>query len=235
METKSLYTILNVRPDATADQIETAYAELLHQLKDGTEDNPGGDDRIRLIAAKEAHSVLSNPITRQQYNQKLLAPRTLESVPGVIVIEPDNSGGWVKWLLFGIVAIVAYWVYNTNAVEMEKEKLRIEHEKALQESQLKLEEGRLREQKKQEAEVRAQQIRERMYRESRELDYRLEQESREQESRQQQALREQQYRQQQEATTRRQQQYEAERQLEREKQALQRLQNENRRQNNRYY
>lgn len=37
MESRSLYTILGIRPDASADQIERAYAERLHQLKDGAE------------------------------------------------------------------------------------------------------------------------------------------------------------------------------------------------------
>ena len=45
METKSLYTILGARPDASSDQIESTYAEILHHLKDGSESNPGGDDR----------------------------------------------------------------------------------------------------------------------------------------------------------------------------------------------
>lgn len=235
MENKSLYTILNIRPDASPDQVETAYAELLHQLKDGTEANPGGDDRIRLIAAKEAYTVLSNPVARQQYNQKLLAPSTLSSGSGVVVIESAESSGMVKLLLVGVIAIVAIWVYNNNAIELEK--TAIEREKAVRENQLRVEETQLQrqQQKKQEAEEQARLLREKMYRESRELDYRLQQDAREQQSAQQQAVREQQYKQQQEESRRRQQQYEAERQLEKEKQALQRLQYENRRNSGRYY
>lgn len=250
METKSLYTILGIRPEASADQIEAAYAALLHQLKDGTEANPGGDDRIRLIAAKEAYGVLSDPTARQLYNQKLFAPTTLG---GATRAGAEPSGSWniVKLLVIGAIVIAAIWTYNLNAIE--REKLRVEHEKAIVETQIKLEQERMAQQEasiqaqlqrqqalQKEAQERA--FREQALRESRELDYRLQQQAREQQNQQQredrakqQAAREQQYQRQQEEARQRQQRYEAERQLEREKQALRRLQNENRSTSYKYY
>lgn len=249
METKSLYTLLGVRPDASSDQIERAYAELLHQLKDGVDAHPGGDDRIRLIAAKEAYAVLSDPIARQRYNQKLFAPQTVGVVPEIIV-ESSNSWGIVKLLVTGAIVIAAIWTYNRNTLE--KEKLLIEHEKQIIETQVKLEQeqrelqaaNQLAQQQKREqydAQAQERRLREQALRDSRDLDYRLQRNEREQLSQQQrearekqQAARELQYQQQQEEARQRQQRLEAERQIEREKQALRNLQNENR-SSNRYY
>lgn len=242
MESKSLYTILGVRPDASVDQIEHAYAELLHELKDGIEASPGGDARIRLIAVKEAYTVLSNPMARQIYNQKIFAPQTFGSPPEIIM-EPANSWGIVKLLVIGIIVITAIWVYNRNAIE--KEKLLIQHEKQIIDTQVKIEqeqreiqaanqEAQLQRRQQSEAENRERRQREQTLRESRELDYRLQREAREQQSQQQrearekqQATREAQYQQQQEESRQRQVKLEAERQIDREKRALRELQNQN--------
>jgi curved DNA-binding protein CbpA len=232
METKSLYTILGIRPEASADQIETAYAKLLHQLKDGTATNPGGDDRIRLIAAKEAYEVLSDPTARQLYNQKLFAPTTLGSSTQTGA-EPSQSWNIVKLLVIGAIVIAAIWTYNRNAIE--REKLRVEHEKAIVENQIKLEQERMAQQEANQKEAQERAFREQALRESRELDYRLQQQAREQQNQQQREAREQQYQRQQEEARQRQQRYEAERQIEREKQALRRLQNENRSTSYKYY
>lgn len=243
METKSLYTILGIRPEASADQIETAYAELLHQLKDGTADNPGGDDRIRLIAAKEAYEVLSDPSARQLYNQKLFAPTTLGRSTFADA-EPSQSWNIVKLLVIGAIVIAAIWTYNRNAIE--REKLRVEHEKAIVENQIKLEQERMAQQEvNRQAQLQQQQafqkeaqeraFREQALRESRELDYRLQQQNREQQNQQQREAREKQQAAREQEARQRQQQYEAERQLEREKQALRRLQNENRSTSYKYY
>ncbi len=250
METKSLYTILGIRPDASSAQIERAYAELLHQLQDGVEANPGGDARIRLVAAKEAYTVLSDPTARQRYNQKLFAPQTVGAA-SEIIIEPSNSWSIVKLLVIGFIVIAAIWIYNRNTIE--KEKLLIQHEQQIIETQVKLEQEQrelqaanqqkqLQQREQYEAEARERRLREQALRDSRELDYRLQRNEREQQSQQQQearekqqAAREQQYQLQQEEARQRQQRLEAERQLEREKQALRNLQNENRSSNNRYY
>jgi hypothetical protein len=235
METKSLYTILGIRPDASVDQIETAYASLLHELKDGTEASPGGDDRIRLIAAKEAYSILADPIARQHYNQKLLAPRTIDSPPQIF-IEPDNSWSLAKLLVIGAFSLAAIGVYGYTT--RENERLRIQHEKELADNQMKLEQERLdqqnamqqaqlarQEQYAKEAKERAMQ--ESAERESRAIDLRLQQEEREKQ-------RQDQMKQQRDEAQRRQDQLNAQRQVELEKQALQRLENERHRSSYRY-
>ena len=248
MESKSLYTILGIRPDASADQIEQAYAELLHQLKDGVEANPGGDARVRLVAVKEAYSVLSNPVSRQMYNQKLFAPQTVGQAPEAVAESP-HTWGIVKLLVIGAIVIAAIWIYNRNAIE--KEKLLIEHEKQIVETQVRLEQERreqqaalqqeqLQRRQQYEAEERDRRMREQALRDSREMDYRLQREAREQQNQQQrearekqQALREAQYQQQQEEARQRQLKFEAERQIDREKRALRELQNQN--SGSRYY
>lgn len=86
---KTLYSILGLAPDASSAQIETAYAELLASLgQQGT----GQDDHIRLIAIKEAYSILSDPIKRQVYNQKLFAPETISRrATANSTMEPDAA------------------------------------------------------------------------------------------------------------------------------------------------
>jgi curved DNA-binding protein CbpA len=235
METKSLYTILGIRPDASAGEIEAAYASLLHQLKDGSEANPGGDDRIRLIAAKEAYSILADPIARQHYNQKIFAPQTIDNPPQIF-IEPDNAWSITKLLVIGVFSLAAIGVYGYTTKE--NEKLRIQHDKELADNQLKLEQERLEQQRAMQQAQLAQQeelakeakeraLRESAERESREVDLRLQQQARE---KQQQDL----IKQQRDEAQRRQDQFNAQRQVELEKQALQRLENENRRSYYRY-
>ncbi|MDE2584309.1 MAG: DnaJ domain-containing protein, partial [Betaproteobacteria bacterium] len=122
---KTLYSILGVTHDASAAQIETAYASLLAQISQ----SQGENDRVRLIAIKEAYSVLSDPLKRQLYNQKLFAPEP------VVVYGADSSSvpesfGWKKILVIGALAIGGLVIYSNNA--REREKLRIEHEHEVQ-------------------------------------------------------------------------------------------------------
>ena len=230
METKSLYTILDVRPDASQDQIETAYAEALHRLKDGTDPNPNADDRIRLIAAKEAYAILSNPVTRQQYNQKLFAPQTFDG-QAQIVIEQSDSWNLSKLFAIGLILLAAIGLYNYN--DTQREKLRIAHEKEVAATQARLEQEKLNQQEaEQQAQLQQQNDREKealermtrenAIRESRDLDNRLRQEAMERQ-------RQEQFQQQREEAQRRQQLAEAQQRTQREKQALQWLENENRR------
>lgn len=122
---KSLYSILGISPDASAAKIESAYAELLLELGK----NPQQDDAIRLTAAKEAYSVLSDPAKRQLYNQKLFAPETIryDSVGGTpdVIFEPEPSR-LKNILLVGTIVLAGIGLYGYQAKE--KEKLRIEHE-----------------------------------------------------------------------------------------------------------
>jgi curved DNA-binding protein CbpA len=232
METKSLYTVLGIRPDASPDQIETAYAELLHQLKDGSETNPGGDDRVRLIAAKEAYAVLSNSVSRQQYNQKLFAPQTFSNQPE-IVYESSNSWSIPKLLVIGFLAIAAIWIYNDSVAQ--RERLRIEHAKEVEDKLIKLQQDERNEQeadrqaqleRQQEFQKAAQDnaFRESALREARQIDLTLQQQA-------QQEARERQMQQLREDAQLRQQKSDAERQIAKEKMEVQTLEIENHRYN----
>jgi curved DNA-binding protein CbpA len=230
MESKSLYTVLGIRPDASQDQIEAAYATVLEQLKEGTNLNPNADDRIRLIAAKEAYEILSNPLKRQQYNQKIFAPQSAE-IPQVIVIEQAESWSISKVVVVGVILLAAIGAYGYTTTQ--REQVRLAHEKEVAGTQARLEQERLAQQEAlmaQQAErerVAAEQaMREKAIRESDAVSMRLRQEDMERQ-------RQEQYQQMRDEAARRQQLAEAQQRALREKQTLQWVENENRR-NRRY-
>lgn len=125
---KSLYSILGVSPDANAADIERAYAGHLDRLTSSDDSQLAEQQRIRLIAIKEAYAVLADPLKRQLYNQKLFAPETL-AAPALPKAPPlaAESAAWVnKVKVVGalLVALLALYVYSSR----EQEKLRIQHE-----------------------------------------------------------------------------------------------------------
>jgi len=125
---KSLYSILGVSPDANAADIERAYAGHLDRFANSDDAQLAEQQRIRLIAIKEAYAVLADPLKRQHYNQKLFAPATL-AVPVLPTARPvsADSTAWVnKVKVVGalLVALLALYVYSSR----EQEKLRIQHE-----------------------------------------------------------------------------------------------------------
>lgn len=230
MESKSLYTVLGIRPDASQDQIEATYATVLEQLKEGTNPNPNADDRIRLIAAKEAYEILSNPLKRQQYNQKIFAPQSA-GIPQAIVIEQAESWSMSKVVVVGVILLAAIGAYGYTTTQ--REQVRLAHEKEVADTQARLEQERLAQQEAlmaQQAErerVAAEQaMREKAIRESDAVSMRLRQEDMERQ-------RQEQYQQMRDEAARRQQLAEAQQRALREKQTLQWVENENRR-NRRY-
>jgi curved DNA-binding protein CbpA len=140
---KSLYSILGIGPDATPAQIEAAYAELLTALQEGSVNQQGNDSRTRLIAIKEAYSILSDPVSRQRYNQKLFAPEIADSFSAgnqVAISEAADSGGMKKILVVGAIALSGLALYAYNA--RERDQLRIQHEREVQLKALQLAEER---------------------------------------------------------------------------------------------
>lgn len=123
---KSLYTILGVSPDASAAAIESAYADHLARLADGSDTLPSEQQNIRLIAIKEAYAVLSDPQKRQLYNHKLFAMAT-PAEAAAAAVPSENQSGWLKkFQVIGalLLATLALYVYYSK----EQEKLRIQHE-----------------------------------------------------------------------------------------------------------
>lgn len=125
---KSLYSILGIGPDANVAQIETAYAELLTQLADGPAAPSDEQQRIRLIAVKEAYAVLSDPIKRQLYNQKLFAPETLlRPLPESRAAKEAREPHWIRAAqVLGGLLIAALAVYTYHAKEQEKLRIQLE-------------------------------------------------------------------------------------------------------------
>ena len=128
---KSLYSILGVAPDASAAQIETAYAHLLSQMQAGAANFQGEDGRMRFFAIREAYGVLADAGKRQAYNQKLFAPeptlrppvRRIQEPDDVVVITSGGSSGFQKVMIACAVAIVGYGVYAYNQRQVDAQRL----------------------------------------------------------------------------------------------------------------
>jgi curved DNA-binding protein CbpA len=64
---KNYYEILNVKPDATEEEIRKAYIELVSRYN--PDDNPENEEaRRKFHDVKEAYDILSNPTKRKAYS-----------------------------------------------------------------------------------------------------------------------------------------------------------------------
>ena len=68
---KSYYTILGVEPEATPEQIKSAYRQQVKQLHP----DHYGEDCAPFLAVQEAYDVLSNPARRRAYDENLARQR----------------------------------------------------------------------------------------------------------------------------------------------------------------
>ena len=130
---KTLYSILGVDSEATAEQIEKAYEKFSSRLKENFDELSTEEVNIQLVAIREAYGTLSNPILRQRYDQKLEnAEFSRNQVQGSSdYVVSSGSGFGIKSIgLIGLILLVGLYFYNQNAKE--REKLRIEHEHAVQ-------------------------------------------------------------------------------------------------------
>lgn len=102
---KSLYDILEIQPDAEAEQIDLAYRTLIA----AAEADP---DTNRRVLLKEAHSILANPRQRAAYDASQLRAT---QAPEAVFVDQDDDGGtgprrWPLWLLIGILLVGGiYW------------------------------------------------------------------------------------------------------------------------------
>jgi curved DNA-binding protein CbpA len=176
-----LYSILGVTPDASSAQIENAYAELLLQLADGPSSPSDEQQRIRLIAVKEAYAVLSDPTKRQLYNQKLFAPEApARPATASGPLQEIGATTWIKAAqVLGGLLIAALAVYSYHSKEQEKLRLQLElQRKAAElvenEQQQRAEENEARQLRQQQVDAQARERQERYERErlNREIDSR---------------------------------------------------------------
>jgi molecular chaperone DnaJ len=94
---KNYYVILGVQPDATPEQIKTAYR---HKVKELHPDHYGEDCRP-FLSVQEAYDVLSDPDQRTVYDRQLknkprvIRPRPGGEQPGPVepLIPPDKPSG----------------------------------------------------------------------------------------------------------------------------------------------
>jgi len=64
---KDYYAVLGLKKDASADQIKKAFRKLARQYHPDQNKDPGAEKRFKEVT--EAHDVLSDPATRQEYDQ----------------------------------------------------------------------------------------------------------------------------------------------------------------------
>lgn len=79
------YGLLEVRRDATADEIKKAYRRLARQLHPDTNPDPGASERFKEIA--RAYEVLSDPDKRARYDR--FGPEAVSGAGG----DPFGGGG----------------------------------------------------------------------------------------------------------------------------------------------
>jgi hypothetical protein len=97
---KTLYQILGVDPKASAQEIETAYAMRIEELKMATMHDPN-----KLVVLQQSKAILADPVQRAAYDMSLSirdAPASHEAED-----EPDPSflHKWGKWIAAGVVLI----------------------------------------------------------------------------------------------------------------------------------
>ena len=147
---KTLYGILGVSPTSSAEQIETAYANFASMLKNGANGLSDEEIRLQTVAAKDAYNILSNPILRQRYDQKLAETVFAKTAAYEFqsASQETSSGLSLKAIaLFGAFALAGLYFYTQNVKE--RERLRVQHEHEVQMKAIQIAE----EQQKQNAKV----------------------------------------------------------------------------------
>ncbi|MDB5809202.1 MAG: hypothetical protein JWN94_1324 [Betaproteobacteria bacterium] len=122
---KSLYDVLEVSRVASADVINASYQKLLEKLDPEMPGNPRDDAAVlRFRALREAFITLSNPDRRKQYDARLRALETVETV------EPFWTGARI-FVLLACFALAggAYWKHRATEAKLELERIAVEKER----------------------------------------------------------------------------------------------------------
>lgn len=141
-QSKNLYAILGVAPDADADSLQQAYQQAI-RLNSDVDEGPEKATRLALIA--DAYALLSNPIRRQIYDASLasgsarqienqLLPHSQASAPtaqrgshpvieGSVLdlVDPSRVKLWRKAIMLALVlALPLFYLYrHANVLQMQ--------------------------------------------------------------------------------------------------------------------
>lgn len=85
---KNYYIILGVEPDATPEQIRSAYRQKVKRLHP----DHFGEDCTPFLAVQEAYNVLSDPDRRQSYDKRLVREQQTRSRPRPVTAKPVQFG-----------------------------------------------------------------------------------------------------------------------------------------------
>ncbi len=102
---RTLYQILGVETDATAEAIAGAYRGKLEALQAAP-----GSDAAALTLLREAFQVLSNAPQRAAYDASLTAPvpSSVTRRSRAVRLDDEESGaGWMKWAIGGSIVLIA--------------------------------------------------------------------------------------------------------------------------------
>ena len=108
MSQPTLYQILNVAPDADAEQIRTAYRTLARQYHpDYNPDDAGAEGVFKAIT--RAYEVLSDPTRRARYDQALAKEQDKDANVSKQPAPPQNIGRneTVSLVIFGFFLLLA--------------------------------------------------------------------------------------------------------------------------------
>jgi len=133
---KNLYEILDIEEDASPSRIKSAFLRLKQQYEeDLPESEPRHISNIQYQAINEAFAVLSTPIRRQLYDQRLINDRQSSYLTDSFEHQPRtiSLSHIALFLLLVAGSIVAYFQYQH---------MQIEKEQALQQIQLEQEQAR---------------------------------------------------------------------------------------------
>ena len=110
MSNENFYEILNVRKDASPEEIKKAYRDLAKQYHPDKNRAPTAAEKFKMI--KRAHEVLSNPTERRKYDE---AKRNGYDYDSDNFSHPtmDDAKAWFKDI-FGDFCPGEYRFLNTN-------------------------------------------------------------------------------------------------------------------------
>lgn len=112
----TLYDILGLSRQATAEQIENGYKVRLQALQRGEENVLTEDSLAQLKAIREAYQVLSNPVRREAYDRKLDARVQVQYE----VVEDGHSFRNMILALLIVLIIGAGYAYKVQLDNKER-------------------------------------------------------------------------------------------------------------------